>query len=120
MREPLAEDLFEGCADVRPPLRVGDKWTAKLLRCLEGGPRRFSELRRPLRGVTAKVLTETLRAMERDGIVARTAYDGTPPRVEYRLTDLGRSLLGPLDASCAWTRAHLPELLAARETYAAR
>jgi DNA-binding HxlR family transcriptional regulator len=120
MRKPFADDMFDGCTDVDPPVRVGDKWTPKILRCLEDGPRRFTELRRPLRGVTAKVLTESLRAMERDGLVRRTPYDERPPRVEYRLTDLGRSLLAVQDVACAWTAAHLPELVAAREAFRGR
>ncbi|MFH9727396.1 winged helix-turn-helix transcriptional regulator [Streptomyces sp. NPDC017254] len=79
------------------PIRVGGKWTAVVLRCLEDGlPRRFSELRVPLHWITLKVLTETLRAMERDGFLTRTAYDENPPRVEYALTSLGRSLIDPL------------------------
>jgi DNA-binding HxlR family transcriptional regulator len=115
---PLPADLFDApdCRDAgRLPFRVGDKWSGMVLRCLAGGPRRFGELRVPLHRVTPKVLTETLRAMERDGFLTRTAYDENPPRVEYALTPLGHSLLGPLDAACEWTRENLPELLAARE-----
>ncbi|GFJ95919.1 hypothetical protein Prum_095610 [Phytohabitans rumicis] len=81
---------------------------------LAGRPRRFSELQVPLGSVTPKVLTESLRAMCRDGLVTRTAYDEIPPRVEYELTPLGRSLLEPMAAGCAWNREHLAELLAAR------
>jgi DNA-binding HxlR family transcriptional regulator len=112
--EPLDPDMFAGCDTVRVPMRIGDKWTAKIITCLKAGPRRFSELQVPLRGITPKVLTESLRALERDGMVTRTAYPEIPPRVEYELTELGRSLFEPLAAQCAWTRAHLPELLAAR------
>jgi DNA-binding HxlR family transcriptional regulator len=101
-------------------MRIGDKWTAKILRCLEEGPRRFSELRVPLHDVTAKVLTETLRSMERDGLVTRAEYREVPLRVEYSLTDLGRSLFGPLEAQCEWTRAHREELTRARDTYERR
>ncbi|MEU0833481.1 helix-turn-helix domain-containing protein [Streptomyces sp. NPDC005969] len=119
MREPLAADLFNDPDCVQPvqPFRVGDKWTGMVLRCLQDGPRRFSELRVPLHRVTPKVLTETLRAMERDGFLTRTVHDERPPRVEYELTALGRSLLGPLDMACAWTREHLPELVSARAAY---
>ena len=102
------------------PIRVGDKWTAKILACLRGGPRRFSELQVPLTPITPKVLTESLRAMERDGLVIRTAQPGMPPRVEYALTELGRSLFGPLAASCMWNAAHGAQLREARETYARR
>ncbi|MFI9585314.1 winged helix-turn-helix transcriptional regulator [Streptomyces sp. NPDC052236] len=119
MREPLRRDMFEDpdCSSQLQPFRFGDKWSGRMLRCLEDGPRRFSELRVPLHRVTPKVLTETLRAMERNGSLTRTAYDENPPRVEYGLTALGRSVLGPMDAACEWARAHLPELAEARDAY---
>lgn len=119
-RHPLPRDMFRDpdCSESARPIRLGGKWTAMVLRCLEDGrPRRFTELRVPLHRVTPKVLTETLRAMERDGFVSRTEYDENPPRVEYVLTDLGRSLLDPLDAACAWSRAHAPEITGARRSY---
>ncbi|GAA4861595.1 helix-turn-helix domain-containing protein [Kitasatospora terrestris] len=97
------------------PFRVGDKWTGMVIRCLEGGPRRFSELRVPLRGITAKVLTQSLRALERDGFVSRREHRGPVRHVEYALTPLGRSLLGPLDTACAWAEQHWDELIDARE-----
>jgi DNA-binding HxlR family transcriptional regulator len=112
--------MFACCSDTPIPMRVGDKWAAKIITCLRGGPRRFSELQVPLRGVTPKVLTESLRALERDGMITRTAYPEIPPRVEYALTELGRSLFEPLDAQCEWTRAHQDELRAARTRYAQR
>lgn len=119
--EPLDPDMFAGCADhTALPVRVGDKWTAKILVCLRDGPRRFSELQVPLAPVTPKVLTESLRAMERDGLVTRTAHPGIPPRVEYALTALGHSLFAPLAASCAWNAAHGAELRKARDAYAER
>jgi len=118
--EPLDPDMFDCCTDTPIPMRVGDKWAAKIITCLREGPRRFSELQAPLRGITPKVLTESLRAMERDGMITRTAYQEIPPRVEYELTDLGRSLFEPLDAQCAWTREHYEELRAARARYAQR
>jgi DNA-binding HxlR family transcriptional regulator len=86
-----------------------------VVRCLEGGPRRFGELRVPLRGVTAKALTKSLRSLERDGFVARVSRPGPAPSVAYALTPLGRTLLGPLDAACAWAREHWDELIDARE-----
>lgn len=109
--------MFVGCASGTPLIRVGDKWTAKIVVCLRDGPRRFSELQVPLRGITAKVLTESLRSMERDGLLTRTAYAEIPPRVEYALTPLGRSLLVPMAVGCAWSREHQPELLDARRAY---
>lgn len=110
MRAPLDPDLFDAvCPSDLTPIRVGDKWAGMVIRCLEGGPRRFSELRVPLRGITAKTLTHALRALERDGLVQRS-----DERL-YALTPLGRSLLGPMDQACAWAREHWEELLDARE-----
>ncbi len=103
------------CPSDLSPIRIGDKWAGMIIRCLEHGPRRFSELRVPLRGITAKVLTQSLRTLERNGLVARTAYAGPTQRVEYELTPLGRSLLEPLDAACAWASEHWDELIDARE-----
>jgi DNA-binding HxlR family transcriptional regulator len=115
-RKPLDPDMFDPvCPSDLTPIRFGDKWAGMIIRCLEDGPRRFSELRVPLRGITAKVLTRSLRTLERDGFVTRTAHSTPTPRVEYELTPLGRSLLGPLNVACAWTRAHLDELIDARE-----
>ncbi|GAA0667766.1 helix-turn-helix domain-containing protein [Kitasatospora atroaurantiaca] len=116
--QPLTADFFDpACPSRALPIRGGEKWSWKIMRCLEAGPRRFSELKVPLRGITPKVLAESLRALERDGVLTRTAYDENPPRVEYELTPLGRSLFGPMDAACAWAREHLDHLLAAREAY---
>jgi DNA-binding HxlR family transcriptional regulator len=116
MAEPLDPEMFDPlCPSDLSPLRFGDKWSGMIIRCLETGPRRFSELRVPLRGITAKVLTQSLRLLERDGLVARTAYAGPPRRVEYELTALGRSLLGPIDVACEWAADHWDELIDARE-----
>ncbi|MFC7550364.1 winged helix-turn-helix transcriptional regulator [Plantactinospora sp. GCM10030261] len=120
MRQPLDPDMFTECETVPSPIRVGDKWTVKIVYCLRDGPRRFSELQRPLRGITPKVLTESLRAMERDGLLSRTEYAQIPPRVEYELTALGRSLLEPIAAGCAWNRRYLADLRSARQAYAER
>lgn len=119
--EPLTADMFgPDCPNRAMPIRLDAKWAWLIIRCLEGGPRRFSELRVPLARVTPKVLSESLRAMARDGLITRTAYPENPPRVEYALTDLGRSLLAPMDAACEWGRRHLGELLDAREAYERR
>lgn len=117
MNEPLDPEMFSACGNVVLPMRTHNKWAFRIMVCLEPGRRRFSELRVPLRSITPKVLAESLRAMERDGLVTRTAYPGVPPRVEYELTDLGRSLLGPMRVWCRWAEEHLPELVAARESY---
>ncbi|MFE4618226.1 MULTISPECIES: winged helix-turn-helix transcriptional regulator [Streptomyces] len=119
--QPLNRSLFDDpdCGgSPAQPIRVGGKWTAMVLRCLEDGtPRRFTELRVPLHWITPKVLTETLRAMERDGFLTRTVHDENPPRVEYALTALGRSLIEPLDTACDWARAHAPAITEARASY---
>lgn len=117
MRTSLPRDMFEDCLPGPTPVRVGDKWTARLIACLQDGPRRFSELQVPLHMVSPKVLTESLRSMERSGLLTRTTYPEIPPRVEYELTDLGRSLQVPLRAACAWSAEHLDDVLAARAAH---
>ncbi|WP_344866111.1 helix-turn-helix domain-containing protein [Planomonospora alba] len=118
MREPLPADMFdELCPSSLNPIRFGDKWAALVIRCLEHGPRRFSELRVPLSRVTPKVLTQSLRSLERDGLIERTVHAGATPHVEYELTPLGRSMLGPMAVACAWAQEHWDELLDAREAY---
>jgi DNA-binding HxlR family transcriptional regulator len=103
------------CPSDLSPIRIGDKWTGMIVRCLEHGPRRFSELRLPLRGITAKVLTTSLRTLERDGLIKRTSHPGPVRRVEYDLTPLGRSMLQPMAAACTWAQERWEELLDARE-----
>ncbi|WP_405751843.1 winged helix-turn-helix transcriptional regulator [Streptomyces sp. NBC_00012] len=117
MSEPFDPDMFTGCSHPPSPFRIGGKWTPMIIRCLESGPRRFSELEVPLRGITPKVLTETLRSMERDGLVTRTVRGGIPPRVDYELSALGRTLLAPMAACCAWAAEYLPELMDARKAH---
>ncbi|GAA3116326.1 helix-turn-helix domain-containing protein [Nonomuraea salmonea] len=115
VREPLDPEMFDPvCPSEVMPIRVGDKWGGMIIQCLEEGPRRFSELMVPLRTVTPKVLTKSLRALERDGFVVRTERAG-PRHVEYALTPLGRSLLDLLDAARAWAETHMDALLDARE-----
>ena len=118
MRDPLPADMFdELCPSTLNPIRFGDKWAALVIRCLEQGPRRFSELRVPLKRVTPKVLTQSLRSLERDGLVKRTVLAAATPHVEYELTPLGRSMLAPMAAACAWAEEHWDELLDAREAH---
>ncbi|WP_181797839.1 helix-turn-helix domain-containing protein [Streptomyces sp. WELS2] len=118
MKEPLPADMFdELCPSSLSPIRFGDKWAGLVIRCLEHGPRRFSELRVALRRVTPKVLTRSLRALERDGLIKRIVYAQGTPHVEYELTPLGRSLLGPIAVALAWAEQHWEELLEARESY---
>lgn len=97
--------------------RIGDRWTILIVAVLHTGTRRFSELRNQIAGITPKVLTQTLRGLERDGLVTRTVYAEVPPRVEYALTDLGRDLFTPIDAICCWAEQHADRFLAARARY---
>lgn len=94
--------------------RIGDRWTVLVIGMLEDGPQRFSQISRRVDGISQKMLTQTLRSLEADGLVLRTAYPEIPPRVEYELTELGRSLLEPLAGLVAWAREHMEEVQAAR------
>ncbi|MFD7993735.1 winged helix-turn-helix transcriptional regulator [Streptomyces mexicanus] len=116
MTKPLDPDMFDPlCPSELMPIRVGDKWAGMIIQCLEDGPRRFSELRVPLRNITPKVLTQSLRALERDGYVTRTVHARPSRHVAYELTSLGRSLLDVLDVVRTWAETHLEELIDARE-----
>ena len=111
-------DAFDPECPTRVVLdRIGDKWTVLVIGALHDGPLRFSELRARIGGVAAKVLTQTLRAMERDGLLTRTVHAQVPPRVDYELTDLGASLVGPIQTLTDWAETHLAQILGARETY---
>lgn len=109
------------CREVSSILsRVGDKWTVLVVMMLSEGPRRFNDLKRSIGGVSQRMLTLTLRGLERDGIVSRTQYPSIPPRVEYELTELGHSLRVPVDALGSWAFDHLPCITAARAAFDAR
>ncbi|MEV7607507.1 helix-turn-helix domain-containing protein [Paenarthrobacter sp. NPDC089322] len=97
--------------------RIGDKWASLVIQVLGEGPVRFSELRKMVSVVTPKVLTQTLRALERDGLVTRTVHAQVPPRVDYELTALGMSLLEPLSMLREWAESHVPSILEARDAY---
>jgi len=101
------------CGSRRVLALIADRWTAIIIYALARGTMRFGQLQREL-GMTQKVLTQTLRDLERDGVVQRTVYPVVPPKVEYRLTDLGATLIDPLTAICRWAEEHLPEVEAAR------
>ncbi len=100
--------------------RVGDKWSVYVIDLLGQGTRRFSELHRMIDGITSRMLTVTLRGLERDGIVTRTIHPVIPPRVEYALTPMGRTLLDTIGQLVTWAQTHLPEIEAARAAYDAR
>jgi DNA-binding HxlR family transcriptional regulator len=100
--------------------RVGDKWAIYVVDRLGQGPRRFTELNRGIDGITARMLTVTLRGLERDGIVTRTVHAAVPPRVDYELTALGETLLDTIGQLVAWADAHIGEIEAARVGYDAR
>jgi DNA-binding HxlR family transcriptional regulator len=96
---------------------IGDKWSVLLVMALSEGPRRFSELRREVPGISQRMLTLTLRALERDGFVLRTVTPSIPPRVDYELTDLGRSMQEPVAALGHWALANSARIAAAREAF---
>jgi DNA-binding HxlR family transcriptional regulator len=97
---------------------IADKWTVLIIRRLADGTLRFAQLRRSVDGISQKVLTNTLRTLERDGIVTRRIYASVPPKVEYSLTSLGHSLCSLVEGICSWAEANIEQVLAAREVYA--
>jgi DNA-binding HxlR family transcriptional regulator len=94
--------------------RVGDKWSVLVIMLLGGGPRRFNELKRMVGGISQRMLTLTLRGLERDGLITRTVFPTIPPRVDYELTDLGRGLWKPVKALGQWAHQHQAEIESAR------
>ncbi|HEY4244641.1 MAG TPA: helix-turn-helix domain-containing protein [Kofleriaceae bacterium] len=97
--------------------RVGDKWSVLIVTLLGDGPMRFNELKRAVEGISQRMLTLTLRGLERDGLVTRTVFPEIPPRVEYTLTRLGKSLLRPISALSAWAGAHRGQIQEARSRF---
>lgn len=113
-QEPIF-DVFNPLCPTRQVLdRIGDRWTVMAVLTLLDGTKRFGELREALQGISPKVLTAALRALERDGLVDRRVYAEVPPRVEYTLTPLGRTLEAPLRAVRDWAEEHMPEIEEAR------
>jgi DNA-binding HxlR family transcriptional regulator len=104
-----------GMADILN--RIGDKWSVMVVGYLTRKTMRFNELRNAIGGISQRMLTLTLRNLERDGLVTRTVYPEIPPRVEYALTDLGRTLTEPLDALWDWAAQHQDHVKAARAAY---
>jgi DNA-binding HxlR family transcriptional regulator len=108
----------EDCRAVSEVLaRVGDKWTVLVVSTLGDGPKRFNELRKALGSISQRMLTLTLRGLERDGLVTRTVFPTVPPRVDYELTRLGRSLLEPVSELGLWARKHRAAIQDARQRF---
>lgn len=117
---PAFDVLTATCPSRTSLARIANKWTAMVVIALSGGRLRFGDLRTTVDGISGKVLTDTLRDLERDGLVTRHVHAEMPPRVEYELTTLGRTLHAPLQALGRWAEEHIEEVLAARETYDTR
>lgn len=98
--------------------RIGDRWTVMVVGALWQGPLRYNELQRAVDGISQRMLSLTLKGLEQDGLVTRTVYPTTPPRVDYELTDLGRKLIVPLHALYEWAVTHRPAMLEARAKFA--
>ncbi|MDQ6622066.1 MAG: helix-turn-helix transcriptional regulator [Verrucomicrobiota bacterium] len=107
---PSYSVLSPGCPSRLVLDRIADKWTAIIIQILATGPRRPSALRREIGEISQKMLTQTLRSLERDGLVRRKVHPVASPKVEYSLSPLGRSLLQPLQTLCRWTEQHLSEM----------
>jgi DNA-binding HxlR family transcriptional regulator len=97
--------------------RVGDKWSVFVIMMLGDGPKRFNELKRMIKGISQRMLTLTLRGLERDGLVTRTVFPTIPPRVDYELTDLGRGLQQPVNALGQWAVDHQEQIESARTRF---
>jgi DNA-binding HxlR family transcriptional regulator len=110
-------DRREDC-EVRQILdRIADKWSLLIIALLDDGSMRFTELKRMIDGVSQRMLTVTLRQLERDGLVLRTVHPVVPPRVDYELTELGRTLHQTVQALVQWTELHQTDIVAARERF---
>src|SRR5271157_3626606 len=111
----------DSCIAVREVLnRVGDKWSVLIVQLLANDPKRFSDLRRTIEGISQRMLTLTLKGLERDGLVTRTVYPTIPPRVEYQLTELGRTLRKPIQALAQWAQENREQIQQSRNRYDAR
>lgn len=117
MSNPPWDVMVATCPSRTSLAKIANKWTAMIVIALDVGPLRFGALREAVDGISGKVLTETLRDLERDGIVSRTMYNEMPPRVEYELTTLGQTLRQPLTALGHWAEKHIEDVLRAREDY---
>ena len=118
---PAGAHLDSDCRGVATILaRVGDKWSVLVIMYLGEGPKRFNELKRMIGGISQRMLTLTLRGLERDGLLTRTVFPTIPPRVDYELTDLGRGLANPVQALGKWAIDHRAEIESARAQFDGR
>jgi DNA-binding HxlR family transcriptional regulator len=117
MSVPAWNVMLATCPSRTSLAKIANKWTAMIVITLSNGPQRFGTIRDNVGGISGKVLAETLRDLERDGILTRTSYDQMPPRVEYELTTLGMTLREPLAALGLWAEQHIEEVLDARDAY---
>jgi DNA-binding HxlR family transcriptional regulator len=118
MTVQLLNPASEDCRNLSSILaRVGDKWTVLIVVLLGDGPKRFNEIKRMVGGISQRMLTFTLRGLERDGLVTRTVFPTTPPRVEYELTKLGSTLWKAVEPLSSWARTHLSEILTSRKQF---
>ncbi len=118
--DPPVFDVYNPLCPTRQVLdRIGDRWTVLIVLTLMSGTKRFKDLREAIAGISPKVLTAALRGLERDGLLTRAVFAEIPPRVEYTLTPLGRTLEQPLVAVRAWAEQHMPEIERARAATAA-
>lgn len=118
-KPPPSNTLKATCSTQRALDIIADKWTTLVVHLLSQGTFRYSDLHRAIEGISQKMLTQTLRNLEANGLVTRTVYPEVPPRTEYALTPLGRTLTVPLRAICAWAGTYMPELDKARAAYEA-
>lgn len=115
---PEQQHLPSDCREVGSILaRIGDKWSVLIIMLLGDQPRRFNEIKRMVGGISQRMLTLTLRGLERDGLVTRTVFPTIPPRVDYELTELGRSLRDPVKNLGTWAFENLPEIKTARDKF---
>ncbi|WP_199513341.1 winged helix-turn-helix transcriptional regulator [Nucisporomicrobium flavum] len=119
--DAYAPDVYaRDCASRQVLDRIGDAWSVLIVGALKDGSLRYTELAKRIPGVSPKMLTQTLRGLERDGLVTRTVHPVVPPRVDYTLTTLGQSLLGLVNALKEWAETHIGDVIDAREAYDAR